>query len=951
MDFNLVKGQRALIIFLVFFVVLAIFPLTPNPTVELKVLGYEVCAFVALALWLFAPRQSGEAPRPRCALVPLLAVFVALNFLAALPSINAGYSFAHELVNLVSLFVLFLAAARAFRTPKQAWVLIGGFCIAVSIASVYGLIQFLGLDPFPWSDSTRMLREAPATFGNPNVASHVLAPATVLACALATQRRGRWALLCVALFLSHFSLTQTRGSLLALLSTLFLVCAALLAFRLTRRPARTIGLAFGALLVAGLIGLVSVGAVLQSRTGHAFPSEDSLTLRAHSFYEACRMIQDKPLLGFGPGMYEVASPAYWTPFNQEHFITENKMNYQVHNEPLQFAVEAGLPAGLVYVVVLVLGIYYGLLMAFTSRDEGRRPLGLGLAGFFLVFLVDGFFGFNAHVPVSSLLLFLFAGVTVGLWRGEPSEPPVRLGWGAVIPRLAVLACAVLIPVFGIREFASQFWQNRGLAAMDQKADRAALESFEVAARLAPYQWLNPYFMGMASASLGDYQSAAKYHARALALNPNYIPAQLNLGKALLSQAAANSGAQEPPELRQASEVAQRASRIIPESPEVHDLFGRAALLRAQTLAAHAQGSDAAVMEATWQDAERQLLKAVELGSKFKDQLYRLVAVARFAQGDTPGGQKALFLSLREKPDDIETWRLLLKSSQRAQQYDDLRASLDWGLKQLGAEKYAEARNALRLLRGNVLYAAYGDAAGAEAEYRTVVDAHPENTQAWAAYYAFMKASGRQEAFRACFVQATAKLDAASPQLSPPLRAVILSQGKGEDAVIAGVSTVMDALQQQQAKAGGAATTGEEYSWALDLLTDRVKGESLSPENAGQIYFRLGLAYGACRDFNTAADLLDAAAQNLAGPQLQECLLRRAAALTQAGNTAAAVQAYEKALANDATNVETRYALAQALAKDGQRDRARQEFEAVLSSSELSPEGRQAIQQALEALSK
>ncbi|MDX9975848.1 MAG: O-antigen ligase family protein, partial [FCB group bacterium] len=821
-----------------------------------------------------------------------------------------------------------------------------------SLASLYGIAQFLGYDPFPWGEGSWLLLEAPATFGNPNVASHVLAPALILACALATRRRGRWALVCVALFLGHFALTQTRGSLLALLSAFVLVCVALLVFRLTRRPARTIALAFGTLLVAGLIVLVAVGAVLQSRTGHPFPSENSLTLRAHSFYEACRMIQDKPLLGYGPGMYEVASPPYWTPLNQDHFITENKMNYQVHNEPLQFAVEAGLPAGIAYVAILVLGMYYGLLIAFTSDDAEKRPLGLGLAGFFLAFLVDGFFGFNAHVPVSSLLLFLLAGATVGVWRGpraEAEEQPVRRGWGVFARRLAVLACAALIPVFGIREFASQFWQNRGLGAMEHKVNQAALESFRVAAALSPHHWLPPYYMGMAAAGMGDYQNAGKYHARALALNPNYIPAQLNFGKALLSQAAAASATQEPPEIGQAVEWAQRAARILPRSPEVYDLLGRAALLRAQRLAAQPQGNEAAVANETWRTVEGELLKAVDLGSKHKDQLYRLVAVARFARGDTPGGHKALVLSLREKPDDTETWQLFLQSSQRAGHYDDLRSTLDWALEQLTDAQNAEIGDTLHILRGNVLYAGYGDAAGAEAEYRVVVDVHPENAEAWAAYHALGKATGQQEGFRNSLAQAVAKLDPASPELSSPLRAALLSQGQGEDAVIASVSTLMDALQQHQATPGSAATAAEQFSWALDLLTERVKRESLSPEDAGQIYFRLGLAYGACRDFNTAAELLEVAAQNLAGSQLQECLLRRGAALVQAGNTAAAVQAYEKAVANDAANIDARYALAQALVQDGQRDRARQEFEAILSTFEVTPEGRQAIQQALEAL--
>ncbi|MDX9975081.1 MAG: hypothetical protein RBU21_18995, partial [FCB group bacterium] len=119
------KAQRVLIVALVFFVVLAIFPLTPSPTVDLKILGYELGAFLALALWLFAPRPAAEKGQAYPALFWATVVFVALNFVAALASYNPGFSLGREFVSLASLFILFLVAADLFRTPGQTWVLIG----------------------------------------------------------------------------------------------------------------------------------------------------------------------------------------------------------------------------------------------------------------------------------------------------------------------------------------------------------------------------------------------------------------------------------------------------------------------------------------------------------------------------------------------------------------------------------------------------------------------------------------------------------------------------------------------------------------------------------------------------------------------------------------------------------------------------------------------------------
>ena len=205
-DSSLSKAQRCLIATLLVIVILAIFPLTPKPAVDVKVLGYKLCASVALIFSFFVFGRFRETIRQCSGLLPLFIAFLGLNLAAAFASANVGYSLFREFVKLLALTAIFVTAADSYRTPKQVWVLFSAICIAVSIASLYGILQFMGMDPFPWNDTGGMLRAAPATFGNPNVASHVLAPAIILACGLCTQRKGRWAFLCIPLFACHFAL-------------------------------------------------------------------------------------------------------------------------------------------------------------------------------------------------------------------------------------------------------------------------------------------------------------------------------------------------------------------------------------------------------------------------------------------------------------------------------------------------------------------------------------------------------------------------------------------------------------------------------------------------------------------------------------------------------------------------------------------------------------------------
>ena len=761
MDSRFAVAQRYLIVALVFFAVLAIFPLTQEVT-DVKTLGYELCAFAALALWLFSP-QHAQGPLWRSsALLPLFIAFLGLNLAAVFISPNMGYSLFREFIKLAALFILFVVAADVYHTPKQVWGLIGAICIAVSIASLYGFVQRMGIDPFPWGEDEGLLRRAPATFGNPNFASHTLTLTIILAGGLCTQRKGRWALLCIPLFLCHFAFTQTRGSLLALAGALILVLVALVVSRKVKNPSRAIATTLSTVLLAGMIGMAAVATITNVKTGQPYPFDkgESITLRYHSFYGACRMIQDAPWLGHGPGMYQVVNPEYWTPLERERFSSLNKRNFHVHNEPLEIAVDAGLPAAIVYIAILILGLYYGLSLWFASNDSERRSLGLALAAFFLAFLLDGFFGFNLHVPVSAVLLFLVAGATVGVWR-ESKTPSVRrafqYGWFPLSWRLVALGCAAIIPILGIRDFSAQFLHQRGLGATHYKAYAAAAQCFHKAALLAPYDWLHPFRLGETEVTTGNLDEAAKHFARTLELNPNHVYAMFEMAQAMFNIAVSSPGDKAQAPLNEAVNYAERAAQFNPLFPEVHDLLGRASFRRARLLTDSSPGETPEAVEKAWREAEQHLLEAIECGSKDKYKLYQLIAFARLARGDVLGAQKALIHSLEDKPGEMETWQLFLQSSQKTGKYDSIRTSLDRHIENLKWSRSApsDELGALYLLRAKVLYAGYGDKSGAEEAFLRAVEKCPGRADAWAAFRAFAKSVGREETFKAALLQATA----------------------------------------------------------------------------------------------------------------------------------------------------------------------------------------------------
>ena len=95
-------------------------------------------------------------------------------------------------------------------------------------------------------------------------------------------------------------------------------------------------------------------------------------------------------MGHGLGMYRVIEPEYWTVLEQEQFSSARTIDGHVHNEPLEFAVETGLPAAIVYLAILLVGACCGLFLGLSARDRERRTLGMALAAALFAFLVDGF---------------------------------------------------------------------------------------------------------------------------------------------------------------------------------------------------------------------------------------------------------------------------------------------------------------------------------------------------------------------------------------------------------------------------------------------------------------------------------------------------------------------------------------------------------------------------------
>ncbi|MFQ5668319.1 MAG: O-antigen ligase family protein, partial [Candidatus Binatia bacterium] len=202
---------------------------------------------------------------------------------------------------------------------------------------------------------------------------------------------------------------------------------------------------------------------------------------------ALAMVADFPLAGVGPGNFEFTFPAY-RDFGGSRFT-------HVHNDYLELAVEAGLPA-LLLVAALIIGLYRRAGAALRNHTEEPYLLWGALVGV-TALLLHSWADFNLHIPANALVFAVLLGIVVRLsapegWNPLPARPVMRM--------LASVTAFVLLCVIA----AVSHRPARAEAAFRGEYPDSSLHSLLADGARPPapaerVQWLEP----LATAASGD----------------------------------------------------------------------------------------------------------------------------------------------------------------------------------------------------------------------------------------------------------------------------------------------------------------------------------------------------------------------------------------------------------------------------------------------------------------
>lgn len=445
----------------------------------------------------------------------------------------------------VALMAVFASHFSDERWRPWAWV---GIAAGGAAEGIIGLRDWTQTVIFQGDPSWRIF----GTMYNPNVlAGYLLVaiPAVMVVLAMSWRRtveepeRPRFALIGAgfALLITGAALLLT-GSRAGLLGAMFgaVVFAIAAPTRIRARWLVAAGVA--------LVLLVLAAPPLRNRLVSAATQSHSAIFRWYTWLGTADMVQERPLLGFGPGTFEHAYPQY----------ARVGFTRMAHETPLQIAAEAGVPALLLVLAGVVL---IGRRLVSGLAGGGMRAVecAAGLAALVAVGL-HNLADYTWYVPAVGLTLAAAVGLALAASRDDP-PPPVRR-WPCWLAAGLALVAAVAAGWL----FRAQLLHSEGEAMLARGRYQTAAGPLRAAARLDPLdaEIRQDLARAVAASPLGGPMRALEIRLRAAELNP------LDAGNYLaLAQLYAGLG-----EERSALAAAKRAVEVNPISAPAYVMLAQ-----------------------------------------------------------------------------------------------------------------------------------------------------------------------------------------------------------------------------------------------------------------------------------------------------------------------------------------------------------------------------------------
>ncbi len=414
---------------------------------EVIYIGGAALALLAASIGIVLDGRIASARLSRSLAVSfiLIIMWMIFRYHFGVQSVNAF----KYMYSISALGALVFVIAATFNEKARDFIL-WGMVVSTSILSIYAVLQSFGIIIFSWDAGLARMARSSSTMGNANLLgsfSMAMLPAgsgfLISRLRLSKFRfisAAFFALLCTSAVIA----SKTRGSLIGLVSiVVFLFFVPFI--RKNRRVLVTLLLAF-LILIGGSILL------LGNRMDELTDTEaGTFQVRKLIWSGTLEMIQKNPVLGYGPGSFQIVFPQFRNP---EYFILGVSHNtLHAHCEYLEILGDTGIIGLLLWAAAA-----YSIFMIVYRKRESifqhnvnsntvNKWLISGLIGGIVALLAEATVSVALRWPPSALLLALFTGL---LLASIPSGFTIlkgsrRYGLAALLLLAAILLGAVAFP--------------------------------------------------------------------------------------------------------------------------------------------------------------------------------------------------------------------------------------------------------------------------------------------------------------------------------------------------------------------------------------------------------------------------------------------------------------------------------------------------------------------------
>ncbi|MBU0489606.1 MAG: O-antigen ligase family protein [Bacteroidetes bacterium] len=243
-----------------------------------------------------------------------------------------------------------------------------------------------------------------------------------------------------------------------------------------------------------------------------------------------RLATEHPLTGYGLGSWRIEI----LKFGKKGMENNNNLTFyqRPHNDFLWVAMEQGIPALLIYLLLAALLLRYMLKIVLTSDNQEKRDFFLMMFFGYIGYLVFSCFSFPKerieHILVQSFAVSL---VLIERTRGKATAPSGKCK--GYIPGVIFIAIGGFSIFAGCERIQSEIHTFRAFEQRERlnwkgvitEIDKTNPAFYIIDATSTPLLW----YRGMANFNLNHFEEATKDFENAFRINPNHIHVLNNLG--------------------------------------------------------------------------------------------------------------------------------------------------------------------------------------------------------------------------------------------------------------------------------------------------------------------------------------------------------------------------------------------------------------------------------------